>query len=73
MRFQPRMVLFNDKNDKYHAKQHEEKHSGDLPFKSYSNSDCNQGKIQNLHRGKFSFTGNDENHSDSVTPGNSKL
>ena len=70
-----RMVVFNDKNDKYHAKQHEEKHSEGLPFKSYSNIDCNQGKIQNLHRGKFSITGNDENHSqmayhsDSVTPG----
>ncbi|XP_036794392.1 uncharacterized protein LOC110538327 isoform X2 [Oncorhynchus mykiss] len=70
-----RMVVFNDKNDKYHAKQHEEKHSEGLPFKSYSNIDCNQRKIQNLHRGKFSITGNDENHSqmayhsDSVTPG----
>ncbi|KAK6311821.1 hypothetical protein J4Q44_G00174850 [Coregonus suidteri] len=75
MRFQSRMVLFNDRNGKYHAKQHEEKHSEDSPSKSYSNIDCNQGKIQNLHRGKFSITGNDENHSqmayqsDSATPG----
>ncbi|XP_024289045.1 uncharacterized protein LOC112258738 isoform X1 [Oncorhynchus tshawytscha] len=70
-----RMVVFNDKNDKYHAKQHEEKHSDGVPFKSYRNIDCNQGKIQNLHCGKFSITGNDENHSqmayhsNSVTPG----
>lgn len=64
-----RTVVFNDKNGKYHSKQHEEKHSEDFPFKSFSNIDCNQGKIQNLHRGKFSITGNDENHSDSVTPG----
>uniref|UniRef100_A0A4W5PJI7 ZP domain-containing protein n=2 Tax=Hucho hucho TaxID=62062 RepID=A0A4W5PJI7_9TELE len=70
-----RMVVFNDKNGKYHSKQHEERHSEDLPFNSYSNIDCIQGKIHNLHRGKFSITGNDENHSqmayhsDSVTPG----